>query len=48
MTVATAFKGTLVHCPSLGQLEVLEDHILREDFIVRSWRHTNTSAPMPY
>lgn len=31
MTVATAFKGTLVHCPSLGQLEVLEDHILLVD-----------------
>lgn len=33
MTIVTAFKGTLVHCPSLGQLDVLEDHILREDFM---------------
>lgn len=31
MTIVTAFKGTLVHCPSLGQLEVLEDHILLVD-----------------
>lgn len=29
--IARAFKGTLVHCPSLGQIEILEDHLLRED-----------------
>ncbi|KAG0704228.1 Metallo-dependent hydrolase [Suillus ampliporus] len=28
---ASAFKGTLVHCPSLGQLEVLENHVLLVD-----------------
>ncbi|OAX38768.1 Metallo-dependent hydrolase [Rhizopogon vinicolor AM-OR11-026] len=26
-----SFKGTLVHCPSLGQLEILEDHLLLVD-----------------
>lgn len=31
MTIVTAFKGTLVHCPSLGQVDVLEDHILLVD-----------------
>ncbi|KAG1748749.1 hypothetical protein EDB19DRAFT_1893793 [Suillus lakei] len=31
MTIVTAFKGTLVHCPSLGQIEVLPDHILLVD-----------------
>jgi len=31
MSIAAAFKGTLVHCPSLGRLEILEDHLLRED-----------------
>ncbi|KAG1745902.1 Metallo-dependent hydrolase [Suillus paluster] len=29
--IAAAFKGTLVHCPSLGQLEVLKDHVLLVD-----------------
>jgi hypothetical protein len=33
--IAAAFEGTLVHCPSLGQLEILEDHLLREDLIFR-------------
>lgn len=44
MTTTTAFKGTLVHCPSLGQLEILEDHLLREDSIFILPKQAHPSA----